>query len=219
MKKSDDSWLPEFMAAVKKCVLKGDYKRGMALARAELKRHPDSFECKYQYAKLMGDWADELPPAQRKKRKAEAVAILKPLTRQLAGRDVELRFGLCLNYYYQSQDFLGMVSWGRRMASAGVRKGHYAQGLGSALRAADLRKSGDLALSRSWAKKSLAAWKRFDLTREDYYFPFYAKALAEALLGEKKASLESLKRAAKLSGRTIQDWEFADVLQLIQASK
>jgi hypothetical protein len=206
----------ELLERLKACVLKGDYKSGLALAREALRAEPSDFDYRYQYAKLLGDWADELPPGKKARKKKEAIEILKPLTRALSGKTPEQRHGLCLNYYYQSEDFAGMIRWGRRIAAAGERKGHYAQALGAALLAAKLDEAGRSG-ALAWARKSVASWRRYGLKREKYYFPHYAQALALAIAGEKEASLRSLRRAARLSGRTLRDWEFADVLKILGA--
>lgn len=217
-KAKTEQWKSQLLDSIKKCALRGDYKTGLAWAREGLKRSPEDFDFRYQYAKMLGDWADELPPGRKSKYKHEAIAILKPLTRALSGKDFELRFGLCLNYYYQSADFLGMSRWGARVVAQGQRRGHYAQGLGCALYADELRRKGSGARARGWAEKSVRAWKRYGLAGEKYYFPHYVQALALAILGREADALASLKRAAKLSKRTIDDWEFADVLGLIRGA-
>jgi len=205
----------ELVAKLKKHVLRGDYQGGLRIAREALGRYPEDLTCRYQYAKLLGDWADELTPARKARYKKEAIAILRPLTRRLSGRDPEESFGLCLNYYYQSQDFTGMVAFGRRQAGRGVRKGHYAEALGACLHAQKLEEAGKPARAGRWARISVAAWKRYDLRREPYYFAHYSLALALALAGQRSEARRTLAKAARLSGRPVTDWEFADVLKLL----
>lgn len=222
MSRAADAASPEFRAdlviRLKKYVLRGDYRGGLKIAREALRRYPDDLTCRYQYAKLLGDWADELPPARRTKLKKEAIEMLRPLTRRLAGRDPEESFGLCLNYYYQSQDFPGMITFGRRQARRGVRKGHYAEALGACLQAQRLRSVGKLAQATRSALVSIDAWRRYDLAREPYYFAHYSLALALALAGRGAQARQRLEKAARLSGRPVTDWEFADVLQLIDTA-
>ena len=198
-------------------LLKGNYKSGLAVARRALKLYPNSFVCLYQYAKLLGDWADELPEAERKKRKREAAGILKKLTGRMAGQDTVMRFGACLNYYYQSYAFREMYAFGARFRRHDRRKGFYAQALGSGLLAESFYQKSKPAQARSWAKKSVAAWETYGLKGEKYYFAHYSYAKALAIAGDKKGAMKSLKIAARTSQRPITDWEFKDALQMIEA--
>jgi hypothetical protein len=212
-----DDWKSAFKKSVSEKVQRGDYRAGLAIAKRALAEHPKDFDCRFQYAKLLGDWADELPPAEKKKKKRESLAIIRPLLRALSGVSSESRFSVCLNYYYQSESFVPMVAFGRRLVSKGDRQGYYAIGLGAALEATRLRgaKNPKLGRAKTWAKKSVAAWKKYRLARVDYYFPHYVLALAYGVLGEKKEGWESLRRASKRAGRPTSDWEFADAVALL----
>ena len=108
-------------------VLKGQYKKGADLAKKTLKKYPDEFYYQYQYAKLLGDWADDLPIGRRKKIKFQAANILRPLTKRLAGKTISDRFGVCLNYYYQTSAFQEMYEYGKRFTIIDRRLGLYAQ--------------------------------------------------------------------------------------------
>ncbi|GEM_PF-2386595 len=209
-------WKEKFLTEVGKHILRGDYKSALPLVAAARKKYPHDVFCRYQYAKILGDWADELPAARKKKLKREAIMILKPLLRALRGEIPKVRFGICLNYYYQAEDFPGMVRFGRKLVARKDRQGDYAVGLGASLEALRRLRKKD-ARAAGWAKKSLAAWKRYDLAKETYYFPHYIEAMAYAVLGSGPAGLKSLHRAAKLSRRTLDDWEFSDVLHLLHA--
>jgi pimeloyl-ACP methyl ester carboxylesterase len=204
-----------FREALKKYVLRGDYAGALKIARAALKQNPDEFECRFQYAKLLGDWADELPPARKLKLKREAIAILRPLTRALSGKTFEQRFGVCINLYYQSENFRGLWVYGRRLAAKGERKGHYAQAVGAGLLAQQERARGKMASSLQAAEAAVRAWGRYGLAREKYYFAHYSCALALALAGRKKDAAKRISIAARLSGRPVTDWEFSDVMKLI----
>lgn len=206
----------DYVDAIKKFILKGDYKAGLRVAREAIKSHPGDLICKFQYAKLLGDWADELPPARQTRYKKEAVDILRPLTRELTGHTIEIRFGVCLNYYYQQNAFRDMYVFGKRFRRSDKRKGFYAEAIGACLHAEALMKAGRASASRSWALKAVKAWKNYGLKAEKYYFPHYTLAKAYALADESRLSMQSLERAARLSGRTIEDWEFADVLKILK---
>jgi len=203
------------LTKLKALVLKGKYKEAMEIAGNALKLQPKNFELRFQYAKLLGDWADELPIAKKKKAKDQAIRILRPLLRSLSGKKPELRFGICLNYYYQSENFKGMYGFGRRLIANKNRNGYYASGVGASHEAFRLHQARKLSQAKNWTKKAIASWKSYGLAREKYYFPHYCEAMAFALNGENQKAMKSLKNAARLSHRTVQDWEFSDVLKLI----
>ncbi len=192
---------------------KGDYKSGVELAKQALKRDPNEIHYLYQYAKLLGDWADDLPAVRRKKYKQESIAILKKLQKRMNEADETLQWGIGLNYYYQRADFRGMHTWGIQLEKQQHPNGVYAQGVGAALQAQKLHPR---AGAKSWAKKSVAAWKRYGLKKEKYYFPHYCLALALAVQRDFDAAMSALKTAARVSKRPVDNEEFADALELIR---
>jgi tetratricopeptide (TPR) repeat protein len=218
-KKMTPSEAEVFTQKLSKYVLTGKYKEALPLAKEALKEHPQDLVCQYQYAKLLGDWADELPLAKRKKLKAEAVKILGRLTGRLNGQPMERRFGICLNYYYQSSAFKEMYGFGKRFLATDRRKGLYAQALGACLQAERLASEGNESSKKLWAAKSAKAWKQYGLKNEPYYFAHYSYAKALALLGTPEEALKNLKIAARISRRPLSDWEFKDVLDFIKLSR
>jgi hypothetical protein len=213
----NEKWKTDFVESIRKCILRGDYVGGLMIARQGLDLHPTEFECRLQYAKLLGDWADELPPQKKVKLKREAISILKPLVRSLSGKTPKQRFTACLNFYYQSQDYKGMVVFGRRLSKRRDRNGLYAQALGACLHAQKLHGNNKSALAKSWAAKSIKSWNKYDLKKEKYYFPHYSLALAFAISEDPKAAMSRISIAARLSNRKITDWEFSDVLKILKA--
>lgn len=209
MKKKIESFRKKVIALARK----GDYKTGVEVAKAALKEDPNEIHYLYQYAKLLGDWADDLPAARRKKYKQESIAILKKLQKRMDEADETLQWGIGLNYYYQRADFRGMHQWGVQLEKKRHPQAVYAQGVGAALQAQKLHPR---ASARAWAKKSVLAWKRYNLKTEKYYFPHYCLALALAVRNEPEAALTALKTAARVSKRTVDTEEFADALALIQ---
>ncbi len=214
-KTASAEWKAILGKQIRKKILKGDYRSALPLATKAMKQYPDDVFCRYQYAKILGDWADELPPARKKKLKRDAVRILKPLTRCLSGVNSKDRFGICLNYYYQSENFSGMIRFGRRLASQGERQGYYAIGLGSSLQAMKDYQSKNFAQAKRSARRALIVWKIFNLKKEKYYFPHYIESMASAVLGDRASALRSLTQAAKLSKRRVNDWEFSDVYSIL----
>lgn len=203
----------KFLASLKPLVNKGDYKAALKITKRQLMDYPNDLTAQYQHAKILGDWADELPAERQRVLKSQSVRILKPLMRRLRGRPMEERFGLCLNYYYQSQDWRGMYSFGRRFSKSSKQKSWYAQALGATLLAFELEASRSRGAGE-WAQRATAAWTKYNLKAETYYFPHYCFAKALALCGRVEESMAQLKTAARLGKRKVTDWEFADVLKL-----
>ena len=217
VREPDPAWLESFGARMREFALLADYAGGLQHARAALKKWPKNFYVRYQFAKMLGDGADALPKAEKKKRKREALRILAPLTRCLSGKDAALRVGVCINFYYQSEDFLGMARYGRRISRTGDRHGYYALGVGAAFLAQSRWNAHKKATAQSWAQESLDAWKRYNLKRERYYFAHYCAALAAGVAGKISDGRKHLAAAARLSGKPQTDWEFADALALLEA--
>lgn len=213
---TEPKWRADFLARLAKHVRTGDYKTALGVAKAELAKYPDNFVCQYQYARLLGDWADELPEARKKKLKAEAVQLLRPMTGALSGKSVHERFAVCLNYYYQSHAYKSMYLFGRRFAAVDRRYGLYCQALGAALHAEKAYKERDYKTMRRWAEKAVTAWRGYGLAKEEYYFAHYTYAKALAMAGDKRGAQVALRAAAKLSRRKVSDWEFADAREMIE---
>ncbi len=203
-------------AQLRGLVLKGQYKKGSELAKKILKSYPDDFYFSYQYAKLLGDWADDLPTRQQKVLKVKSAKILKPLTRKLSGQPSSLRCGVCLNYYYQTHSFHSMYKYGKRFVKTDKKLGHYAQALGAGLFAEEKLTKGYQSQAKQWASRSVNLWNKYGLRTETYYFPFYNLAMSWTILGQPEKALVHLKRAAKLSNRSVKCEEFAKLYQLIQ---
>ena len=213
------SQIERFQTLIKRDTQSGNYSGGLKHARTALKLFPNDFAIQFLYAKLLGDWADELPPKEKKKHKRESLKIIRSLVRRLRGKSLELRFGVSLNLYYQAEDFLGMVRFGRRFQSAWRAKGIYATALGACLHAQKLYQAGRTRPAATWAKRSVEAWKKYDLQKDRYYFAHYSFAKALALSGDVRGAQSALSKAAKLARRPLSDWEFADVLQILKERK
>ncbi|MES2856164.1 MAG: hypothetical protein V4692_09885 [Bdellovibrionota bacterium] len=212
-----EAWKNEFNESLKKHVLKGDYKSALVITKKALADYPRDFVCRFQHAKIVGDYADELPAKQKKKFKTEAIRILKPLLRSLRGVDVAQRFSVCLNYYYQTESFKEMHAFGKRFAKFDRQRSFYARGLSGALHAQTLYDAGKLSQAKSWAERGVAAWSKYDLAKEKYYFAHYSYAKALAIAGQKDLALKALRKAAKLGQRPVTDWEFADVMKIVES--
>lgn len=214
-----ERWLSDFRFILLKHVHRGDYRDGLKIVLRARKQYPKSVDVNYQYAKLLGDWADELPAQRQAEAKRKAIAILRPMTRALRGRSAEFRFGVCLNFYYQQKNFRGMHRFGKRLTLRGDRKGYYTQGVAGALQGHHEQQKGNPGRQRFWAQSSVQAWRKYGLKAEKYYFAHYCSALASALLGEHREALARIKIAARVSKRRLDDWEFKDVLALINLAQ
>ncbi|RYZ64454.1 MAG: hypothetical protein EOP09_15925 [Proteobacteria bacterium] len=207
----------KFRKLVHSFALKGDYQTGTEIARKALQEDPNEIEYLYQYAKLLGDWADDLPLAKKKRFKNESIGILKKLQKRIhETTDDVLIWGISLNYFYQREDFSGIYRWGKDLSNAGHAKAIYAQGVGASLRAGQLHPK---AAAKRWAQLAVEAWENYGLKTEKYYFPHYCLALAQAVLGNKRDATQALNRAAKVSQRNPDCEEFKDVFAMIQEIK
>lgn len=214
-----DSNVPEadkIAQQLRSLALKGQYKKGSDLAKKVLKKYPGDFYFTYQYAKLLGDWADDLPVKRRKKLKADAAKILKPLTRKLSGQRVLVRFGVCLNYYYQTYAFSSMYNYGKRFEVTDRKLGLYAQALGASLFAEEIYFASSKWQAKRWATKSVQLWEKYGLKGESYYFPFYCLAMSWVILVDPKRAMANLKMAAKVSKRDVKCAEFKNLFNMIQ---
>lgn len=196
--------------------IRGQYKKGAELAKKVLKQYPTDFYFTYQYAKLLGDWADDLPAKRRKKLKSEAAEILKPLTKRLSGQTPRFRFGVCLNYYYQTYSFRAMYNFGKRFIIQDRKLGFYGQALGAGLLAEQQYHAGAQGTCVKWAKKSIQLWQKYGLKGETYYFPFYSLATSHIILDQPQEAMKNLKKAAQVSHREVQCPEFKILYRLIQ---
>ncbi len=212
------AWLKEFKSTLSDFTDRGDYAGAMPHAKSALKTYPSDFFVRFSYAKILGDWADELPPAKKKKLKRESIQILKPLLRAMSSQPVDVRFRVSLNYYYQSEDWAGMYAFGRRFVRHSRRDALYAQGLAATSIAFDLHSAGQKTRAVAWARKANAAWEKYGFKKETYYFPIYNYAKSLALEGRTREAMVALKTAAKLGRRPVTDWEFADALKLIETT-
>ena len=199
---------------VRPFVVKGQYKKALGIVERALAKEPGDLFFKYQYAKLLGDWADEKPGAEKAKLKRRATKILEEILPQSGLFPVEVRFGMWLNYFYQSENWPAMYKFGQRFIKEDRDKGIYAQALGSVLRAEQLAANRRLASAKKWADLSVRAWRRYPLAKEKYYFAHYSFAKALALAGKFSEGRRRLAMAARRAERPITDWEFADVLAM-----
>lgn len=108
---------------IKALILKADYKLAKALAARLRDEVKGDFEVDFTYAKLLGDYADELPPAEQKKLKTEAVRILEKLVRRMNGQPADVRFGVRINFYYQTRRFKDLEKVGRSLIARNRVKG------------------------------------------------------------------------------------------------
>ncbi len=207
----------QIAARLQRLALKGQYKKGSDIAKKILKTYPEDFYFTYQYAKLLGDWADDLPIGRQKKMKMKSAQILKPLTRKLSGKPAGMRFGVCLNYYYQTFSLHSMYKYGKRFMRTDKKLGLYAQALGAGLLAEENFNKSLQTRAKRWAGSAVVHWNKYGLKGETYYFPFYSLAMSWVILDQPDKALAHLKIAAKLSQRSLKCSEFEKLYQLIQA--
>lgn len=124
----------------KALILKANYRGATQLLAKGRKSFKNDFDLDYLYAKALGDYSDELPPAKRAQLKKESLTILKRLIRRLNGKPDETRLGLRINFYYQAYRFRDLERVGKELLPSNRVKGLYAAGLGASLEADRLAK-------------------------------------------------------------------------------
>ena len=204
----------KLMKRISPLIDRGDYASSLKFVKAALRESPDHFELRYQYAKILGDWADELPAARKRRYKKESIKILKSLMPHTRGKDLMTRWRLPLNFYYQSENWIGMYAFGQRFARTDRRLAHYTKGL-AATYLAEVARPGSSA-RKFWSARAVRSWTAYGLAKEKYYFAHYVFAKALVLSGRRKDAEARLRTAARLGRRPITDWEFADVLSQIK---
>jgi hypothetical protein len=212
------------LTKIREMALKADYEGALKIARTLRKLIPGEFKVEYTYAKILGDYADELPLAKRKKLKNEAIKILEKCVRKMNGQNPDVRFGVRINYYYQTQRFRDLEKVGMALYSSHKVKGLYAAGLGSSLEAERLiteNKKGNPLKAKKAATRSVSYWKEYFRLqpKEDYYFPYSLRAMSEAILGNEKEMEKALAKSTLVSGRKKTYWEFEEVRKLFQKCK
>lgn len=204
--------------AILKLTHQAQYKTALERVQKLRRENRDQFDVDYMYAKILGDYADELPKQERVKLKREASAILRKLCRRLSGKSTETQFWVRSNYYYHQARFRDLIQVGHELVKQNPLRGLYAIAGGSALHAESLFRKNQRTLARKYAKQSLIYWEKyFKLSpREKFYFPYTLEAIAHAILGDDSSMDRLLKKAATLSRQKPDYWEFQEVRSLIQ---
>ena len=171
----------------------------------------------YQYAKLLGDWADDLPATKQRRLKKESIQILKAVMKAEARGERQLdaaaSYACELNLYYQSQDFKNMLQFGRRLVRQNHKKGHYTVAV------ATTHLLDSTTQRRATALRGVQSWKlHLAKGREPYYFAYYCLAQCELFAGNPKHAMRALTRAGQLSKRPIDCTEFNALYKKIQSA-
>ena len=149
--------------------------------------------------------------------KKEAIRILRPLLGRLRGKPADLRYGVRINFYYQSRRFRDLERAGVKGLRTFPDRALYSAGGGSALEAERLvSEKGAVGRAKVYAERAVKYWAKYFKRnpKEDYYFPYTLVAMADAILGNEAAMERALAKAAKLSGRKPDFWEFEEVRAL-----
>lgn len=208
--------IQEQVESLRKMTLKADYLGALKGAVSLRKKYPGHFDVEYMYAKLLGDYADELAQSKRKKMKREASEILRKLCRRLKGKPADVKFWVRTNYYYQRGLYRDLVRVGYELVEADRLRGLYSIAGGAALHAEQLIKKRNRTAARKYARLSIENWKKYFKVnpKEDFYFPYSLQAVGHAILGESDEMESLLNKAQKLSGQKANYWEFAEIRSL-----
>lgn len=212
----DDAARRRFEKRLYRLVYAADYRGALALAAEFLRRHPGDFGAAYHYASLLGDRAESLPPAARRKMKARSVALMRELLRRpRAAPSERVLLALRNEYFWQTSNRVAQYELGVAEARSGDFRGNYSQGVGAAWRAFELAQRGRRKRAAVWARRAVVAWGRYRRFRPRYYNQFVHLALAYGVLGRHADMERALSRGARLSGRPAGYREFAEIRVLV----
>jgi len=201
------------------------YEEALSKCKALSRLHPNEFEIHYLHAKILGDFADELPPAPRKKLKRKAVTLLRQLAFRLRGQSAETRFGVRSNLYFHDGQFDRLLLVARAFTYRLPRRSRYAAAAAYALNAErQLRCSHDVAArsrAKKLAKKGQLLWETYfkKYPDESYYYPFTLLATCYAVRADLENMEKALRRASRLSKRPPDYWEFSEIRSLLQVRR
>ncbi|MBI2363179.1 MAG: hypothetical protein HYV15_07335 [Elusimicrobia bacterium] len=198
-------------------ILKADYHAALKKAALWRKRHPGDFYLAARYASVLGDFAEECPPAARRRHRAESIRLMRDLLRRTACRPSPRVLGMLKNeYYWQTKQRRKQYRLGVDEARRGYKGGHYSQGVGAAWHALELAQRGRRTDAGRWAARAVTAWKRFAKANPSYYNQFVHRALAEGVRGDIEAMESCLRLGARLARKPLDYREFEEVREAVR---
>jgi len=201
---------------VSRFIFAADYGGALALLRRRRRESPEDFFVAYEYASVLGDYAESLPPRRRARAKRESIGLMRALLlRSRAEPDRRVLFALKNEFYWQTGNRRAQYRLGAREARLGLGAGAYSQGVGAAWHAYELAARGRRKRARRWALRSVAAWARYRRIKPGYYNPYVHLALALGVLGRRDAAEGALGTAARLCGKPPGYREFAEIRDLL----
>jgi hypothetical protein len=182
---------------------RGDFRRALAILSETNRRWPGSLKIQLRRAKLMCDYGDAFPPAQRGRMRGEATRILRRMCRRLKGVNYELQYSIRREYYWSIGDSFKQFEIGSEAVSRGLKIGHHSAAVGSAWYAKELMERGQRRRAKRWAAISEKAWQRLFRALpvfKTHYNSYLHYALAVGLRGDRPGAEKLLTFARKICG-------------------
>lgn len=193
-------------------VKKANYKKALILAQKLKKDFKGNVLAEAYYATVLGDYAEFANTKATRRFKKEAAKILLKSTKKLRGINLFWSSRIRNEYYYHSGQFKKQYLLGKELVQKSHDKGrYYTQGVGAANYAYELATKGKKKLSEKWARIAIAAWGKYTRHIPDYYNSYVHYALALGILSKFKESNQKLLKASKLSGKSLNYFEFKEV--------
>jgi len=202
---------------IKKFVYRAEYIKALQYANYVLKKFPNNFKLKVNYASILGDAAEMLSPVKRAEQKKKSIEIMRKLLSEARWHQKSRELYVLKNeYYWQTAQHFKQYQLGvREVRASNSSGGYYSQGVGAAWHAYFLAKRGQLKRAIYWAKISINAWKNYNKHVPQYYNQYVHWALAYGILNQQKQMMSMLKMAAKLSKKSLNYREFQEIIEFV----
>jgi len=193
-----------------------DYRAAFRVINSARKRWPDNFQVAQCCASVLGDYAEMLPPSERRSYKEKACKMLFALIRRMRSMDSLSRSRTRNEYYYHSAQFKKQYLLGIERVAGGDKTGYYSQGVGAAWHARDLAIKGSWHWAKFWSRRAIKAWENYFRINPNYYNAYVHYALALGILERFEEMEASLEKSGRLSGKSQTCYEFAEVREIIK---
>ncbi len=197
---------------------KARYKQAFQIAKNLYKKFPENRYAQYRYAVSLGDCDEWAAPNKVILNQKTASRILKNLLRKTRGIDPRWRSYWRNEYYWFSKQPMKQWRLGLSDIRSGISGGQYSMGVGAVSVSLQCFEKRKITQGKIWARKAQDSWEQYFRITPNYYnaYVWYAQALG--LQGDVKGMETALKRAAKISKRSIRYSEFTEAKKKVMAA-
>src|SRR5690606_26878672 len=207
----------KFSKKIRRLVLNAKYEEALNLSKKAQILFPDVPLVTLDYFTIMADCGSIIGGAKGRRLHENGTKGLQSLLNKIRSFGPEERVYVKNEVYFQTKQFKKQYELGiKEFKKSKNRINFYSAGVGAAWYANEMFKKGQIKRCRSWAKKSVDAWKKYFEYRKDYYNPYVHYALALGFLGRIKEMEQSLENAMKLSKKPEDFVEFKEVREIIE---